>query len=284
MNLQTLTEHLRPPAPGFQCQLTGVSYDSRTVQPGHVFVAIKGTHVDGHDYIANAIERGATVVVHQDEVNEVTGVEYVRVPDSRVALSPLAAAWYGTPASNIRVVGVTGTKGKTTTSTLCAHVLDADGRRSGLITTAQFKVADRWWDNTTRQTTPEALEVHALLREMVLARCDYAVVEASSHALSPNWNRLGDAQFDVAVFTNVTHEHLDYHGTVEQYRRDKARLFEMLSAPSSHGGVHKQRKLAVVNLDDPHAALYLEAAGPTVEHLTYAIEHPHAQYVLRMSP
>jgi UDP-N-acetylmuramoyl-L-alanyl-D-glutamate--2,6-diaminopimelate ligase len=115
-----------------------------------------------------------------------------------------------------------------------------------------------------------------MLGDMVRGGCDYAVIEASSHALSPRWNRLGDCQFDVAVFTNVTHEHLDYHGSVEQYRQDKARLFELLTAPAPSSAVHKQRKLAVVNLDDPYADLYLQAAGPAVEKLTYAIDHPDA--------
>ena len=258
--------------------ITGVSYDSRSVRPGDLFVAIKGTHVDGHRYIPQAVERGAAAIVYQDPsaVDGFVDVALVDVPDSRVALSPIAAAFYGYPAADLRVVGVTGTKGKTTVSTLCAHVLDAEGHRSGLMTTADFKIGARWWENTTRQTTPEALEVQAMLRDMVAAGCDYAVIEASSHALSARWNRLGDCQFDVAVFTNVTHEHLDYHGSIEAYRRDKARLFELLGAPAARTGDRKRRKVAIVNLDDPHAALYLDAAGPSVEVLTYAIDRPDA--------
>ncbi len=254
--------------------ITGVSYDSRAVQPGHVFVAIKGTHVDGHRFIPQTIQRGAAAIVYQDSaaVDGLEGPLLVQTPNSRAALAPLAAAFFGYPASDLRVVGVTGTKGKTTTSTLCAHVLDAENHRSGLMTTADFKIGARWWENTTRQTTPEALEVQAMLRDMVAAGCDYAVLEASSHALSPGWNRLGDCQFDVAVFTNVTHEHLDYHGTVEQYRRDKARLFELLTEPGPHPSDRKRRKVAIINRDDPYAALYLDAAGPSVEKLTYAVE------------
>lgn len=255
-------------------EITGVSYDSRAVEPGHVFLAIKGTHVDGHRFIPQAVERGAVAVVYEDPagVAMIAGPALVKVSNSRAALSPVAAACYGYPAADLRVVGVTGTKGKTTTSTLCAHMLDAGNHSSGLIATADFKIGGRWWENTTRQTTPEALEVQALLRDMVTAGCDYAVVEASSHALSERWNRLGDCQFDVAVFTNVTHEHLDYHGTVEQYRRDKARLFELLDAPALRSGPRKQRKVAIVNLDDPYAQLYLDAAGSSAEKLTYAVE------------
>ncbi len=250
-------------------EVTGVAYDSREVEPGCIFVAIKGTHVDGHRYIGQAIERGAVAVVYQDQVTAdgLQGPALIQVPDSRVALSPIAATFYGDPAGELRVVGVTGTKGKTTTSTLCAHVLDAEGHRSGLMTTVDFKIGPHWWENTTRQTTPEALEVQAMLRDMAAAGCDYAVVEASSHALSARWNRLGDCRFDVAVFTNVTHEHLDYHGSVEQYRRDKARLFEMLAEPAATTG-RKRRKTAVVNLDDPYADLYLQAAGTDVEQVT----------------
>ncbi len=258
-------------------EVTGVAYDSRKVEPGCVFVAIKGTHVDGHRYIGQAIDRGAVAVVYQDQVpvDGLRGPALIRVPDSRVALSPIAATFYGDPAGELRVVGVTGTKGKTTTSTLCAHVLDAEGHRSGLMTTVDFKIGPRWWENTTRQTTPEALEVQAMLRDIAAAGCDYAVVEASSHALSPRWNRLGDCRFDVAVFTNVTHEHLDYHGSVEQYRRDKARLFEMLAESGAATG-RKRRKTAVVNLDDPYADLYLGAAGPDVERVTYGLDHRDA--------
>ncbi|GAC1537040.1 MAG: UDP-N-acetylmuramoyl-L-alanyl-D-glutamate--2,6-diaminopimelate ligase [Herpetosiphon sp.] len=179
------------------------------------------------------------------------------------------------------MVGITGTKGKTTTSTLCSYVLDRGGHSSGMISTADVKVAAKWSHNTTRQTTPEALEIQELLNTMVHAGCDYAVVEASSHALSARWDRVGGCDFDVAVFTNVTHEHLDYHGTIDQYRRDKARLFELLHTPSyansaSDTIIDKRRKIAIINLDDPHAAMFIAAAGPSAEIVTYAIDDPTA--------
>ncbi len=263
--------------------ITNLAYDSRQIAAGGLFVAIRGTHVDGHRYIAAAIAGGAVAVVFDDDTAVTAlapnpAVTLIRVANSRAALAPLAAAWQGYPAHHMRVVGVTGTKGKTTTSSLCAYVLDQAGHRSGLITTANFKIGPTWSDNTTRQTTPEALEIQALLAEMHAAGCDYAVVEASSHGLSARWNRVGSCEFDVAVFTNVTHEHLDYHGTVEQYRADKARLFELLHAagPATPTGADKRRKVAIVNLDDPHAELYLAAAGDDVEHVTYALEHPAA--------
>lgn len=254
--------------------IAGIAYDSRKVVPGGLFVAIKGTHVDGHRFIGSALAQGAAAVIYEDAgaFNGLdTGVaSSVRVPNSRAALSPIAAAFYGYPGRQLRVVGVTGSKGKTTTCTLIAHVLDQQGHTSGLMTTVDFKIGPRWWNNLTRQTTPEALEVQAMLREMVDGGCDYGVVEASSHGLSPQWNRVGDCDFDVAVLTNVSHEHLDYHGTFEQYRRDKARLFELLQTSSAGG-----RKTAVINLDDPSADVFIAAAGNT-DVVTYALHHPAA--------
>jgi UDP-N-acetylmuramoyl-L-alanyl-D-glutamate--2,6-diaminopimelate ligase len=249
--------------------IANVAYDSRRVEPGGLFVAIKGTHVDGHRFVRQALERGAVAVVYQDEAAlgalDTSAATFIRVPNSRVALSPIAAAFYNYPAQQLTVVGITGSKGKTTTSTLAAHVLDQEGHQSGLMTTVDFKIGPRWWANKTRQTTLEALDVQRMLREMVDAGCDFAVVEASSHALSAQWNRVGDCAFDVALITNITHEHLDYHGTFEQYRQDKARLFELLR----DGG--KPRRTAIINLDDPNAAYFIDAAGDA-EVLTYAVQ------------
>jgi UDP-N-acetylmuramoyl-L-alanyl-D-glutamate--2,6-diaminopimelate ligase len=271
--------------------IVGLAYDSRKVQAGYLFVAIRGFHVDGHAYIQQALERGAAAVVYEHEDVELPGLEsvialcrrqgatVVRVADSRVVLSPIAAALYDYPARELLVVGITGTKGKTTTTTLTSLVLDGGGHRSGLMTTVDFKIGDRWWSNETRQTTPEAPEVQELLRQMADEGCDYAVVESSSHALSPRWNRLGDCEYDVAVFTNVTHEHLDYHGTFEQYRADKAQLFALMaaSAPEKRvgGALRRPRKTAIVNLDDPSAEVFLEHAGGA-EIITYGVQREDA--------
>jgi UDP-N-acetylmuramoyl-L-alanyl-D-glutamate--2,6-diaminopimelate ligase len=153
-----------------------------------------------------------------------------------------------------------------------------------MIGTVDFKVGVRQWANETRQSTPEAPEVQALLREMADADCGYAVIEATSHALSARWNRLGGCAFDVALLTNVTHEHLDFHGSVEQYRHDKARLFEMLGEgdaaafsiphPASRIPARKARKIAIVNADDPHHRMFLDAAPASAERLTYAVNSP----------
>lgn len=273
--------------------ITMLAYDSRAVQPGSLFVAIKGAHVDGHDYIAQAIERGASAVVYDDPQRwqDRADVAGVQVPDARTALAPLAATFYGHPGRQLRVVGITGTDGKTTTTFLTSIVLEAGGHSTGLMGTVDFKVAGRQWANDTRQSTPEAPEVQAMLCEMVAAGCDYAVLEATSHALSPRWRRLDGSAFDVAVLTNVTHEHLDFHGSVEQYRRDKARLFAMLGEETAddrrrtvdnddmassivHHPSSKQPKVAIVNADDPNHQLFLDAAPASAQRLTYAVNSP----------
>src|SRR5215213_3245477 len=228
-------------------EITSIAYDSRVVQPGSLFIAFNGFHTDGRAFIPQALARGAVAVVVQPQegdggwgmgVGDYPGSQppspiphppsIVAVENTRTALAPIAAAFYNHPGAAMRVVGITGTDGKTTTTFLTSAVLEANGRATGMIGTVDFKVGARQWANETRQSTPEAPEVQALLRDMADAGCGYAVLEATSHALSARWNRLGGCMFDVALLTNVTHEHLDFHGSVEQYRRDKARLFEML--------------------------------------------------------
>ena len=279
-------------------EISSIAYDSRAVRPGGLFIAISGFHTDGHAFIPQALERGAAaVVVERLEQARIgvparpTPITWVVVENSRTALAPIAAAWYGHPGRQMRVVGITGTDGKTTTTFLTSAVLEAGGHTTGMIGTVDFKVGARQWANETRQSTPEAPEVQALLREMANAGCGYAVLEATSHALSARWNRLGGCAFDVALLTNVTHEHLDFHGSVEQYRRDKARLFEMLG---EGGGVwvagdgkttpnpqhpapvpaRKSRKTAIVNADDPYHQMFLDAAPASAERLTYAVNSP----------
>ncbi|MDW8145511.1 MAG: Mur ligase family protein [Roseiflexaceae bacterium] len=274
MRLHDLLRTISDPAhlPDSNPQITAVVYNSRAVTPGALFVAYRGFHTDGHLYIPQAIERGAAAVVYEDPAwDDRIPVPALRTSNARVALAPLAAAFYDYPGRRMRVVGVTGTDGKTTTTFLTSVALEAGGAVTGLMGTVDFKIAGRMWANNSRQSTPEAPEVQALLRDMVHAGCTYAVVEATSHALSARWNRLAGCAFDVAVLTNVTQEHLDFHGTVEQYRRDKARLFEMLAEFRSADAPHKQRKIAVVNADDPHHRMFLAAAPLYAERLTYAV-------------
>jgi UDP-N-acetylmuramoyl-L-alanyl-D-glutamate--2,6-diaminopimelate ligase len=281
-------------------EITSIAYDSRAVQPGSLFVAINGFHTDGRAFIPQALARGAAAVGIEGDDGELNlqrpapsaqRPTVVAVQNARTALAPIAAAFYGHPGASMRVIGITGTDGKTTTTFLTSAVLESSGRGTGMMGTVDFKVGARQWANETRQSTPEAPEVQALLREMADAGCGYAVVEATSHALSTRWNRLGGCAFDVALLTNVTHEHLDFHGSVEQYRRDKARLFEMLGEGGGDGvlGVgesfpspqpptplptHNARKIAIVNADDPHHRMFLDAAPASAERLTYALHAP----------
>ncbi len=255
--------------------IAGLAYDSRRVVPGGLFVAIKGQHVDGHAYVAQAVERGAAAVVvdarHWDGPAP-EGATLVATLDSRVALAPLAAAFYGYPGGRLCTIGVTGTKGKSTTADLVNQVLDACGISTGLISTVDFKVGPRRWPNSTRQSTPEAPEVQALLAEMADAGCAAAVVEATSHGLSTRWNRLGGCLFDVAVFLNLGHEHLDYHGSIEQYRADKAHLFELLGERAPGVAARRAEPWAIVNADDPNHGYFLAAAPPAARKLTFGVE------------
>ncbi len=263
--------------------IRNLAYDSRQVQPGSLFVAIKGFHVDGHAFIAQAIERGAAAIVVDERyaTNDTVWPDctLIRVPDSRLALAPLAAAFYGYPSRQLGVVGITGSKGKSTTTALVSCALEGGGYTTGMISTVDFKVGRQQWPNQTRQSTPEAPDVQALLRQMVAAGCDYAVVEATSHALSQNWDRLGGCAFDVAVFLNVTHEHLDYHGSIEQYRRDKTRLFAMLgqdqpATPHIQMPAAKGQSFAIVNADDPYHHMFLEAAPASARQVTFGLHTP----------
>jgi UDP-N-acetylmuramoyl-L-alanyl-D-glutamate--2,6-diaminopimelate ligase len=229
--------------------VTGIAYDSRTVKPGELFVALPGFHVDGTVFIRDAVRRGAVAAVTQrPEATAPEGTPLIRVPDTRRALADLSAAFYGYPARRLRVVGVTGTDGKTSVTHLASAVLEAMGYSTGFVTTADVKVGTRTWYNDTQHTTPEPVEIQALLREMVDEGIDYAVLESSSHALA--LSRLLHCEFDAAIFTNISPEHLNFHGSMERYVADKARLFAFLDEAVSKG----VEKVAILNSDDSHAS------------------------------
>ncbi len=256
-------------------EIAGLAYDSRQVRPGYLFVAIRGVHLDGHDYIPDALSRGAAAVVAEAGRDLDLPVPLVQVTDPHTAEADLAAAFYGHPARHMLIVGVTGTDGKTTTTFLTSSVLEAGGHSTALFGTVDFKIGPRRWANKTRQTSPESLDVQAFLREAVDAGCTAAVLESSSHGLA--LNRLKHCEYDVAVLTNVTHEHLELHGTVEAYRLAKARLFEMLGEArkaGADGSLHIGKAVGVVNLDDPNAPLYTERTPGDL--WTYAIDHEQA--------
>jgi len=240
----------------------GIAYDSREASPGCLFVAMDGAHTDGHRFVDEAVRKGAVAVMHGRPLpSYADGVTYARVRDPRASLSPIAAAFHGDPSRCLRVIGVTGTDGKSSTVWFIAQLLDFLGRKAGFLSTVSFRTGDQVVKNPFRQSTPEATEIQAMLRDMAGNGKEFAVVEATSHGLSARTNRLGDVAFDAAVLTNVTHEHLEFHGTFAQYRSDKANLFRALSPDIAKrdpvsGAPLPCRRFGVVNADDPSAEYF----------------------------
>jgi len=226
-------------------EIEGIVFDSRQVKPGFLFVALQGFSMDGHRYIADAVERGAAAVVGTQPLADI-GVPYIQVEDSRKALATLAAAWHGYPARSLTMIGVTGTDGKTTTTNLLNQILIRAGLRTGMISTVNAVIGSREVDTGFHVTTPDAPDVQAYLAEMVKAGLTHVVLETTSHGLAQQ--RVEACEFDIAVVTNITHEHLDFHGSYESYRSAKARLFHYLkeTAPKAQGNP----RLAVLNKDD----------------------------------
>jgi len=224
-------------------EITGITCDSRQVMPGMVFVAVPGSHVDGHDFIPNAIDRGAAAVVCERNGFISPRATKLKVADVRQALARAAAAYYGYPARRLKVIGVTGTNGKTTVAFLVRHLLEATGTKTGLIGTIRYEIGDRVVP--AQRTTPEALDLQRFMAHMVNAGCRACVMEVSSHALEQH--RVGEIEFDVSVFTNLTQDHLDYHGDMETYFTAKQKLF----APAAHG---EKRGSQVINIDDSYGA------------------------------
>ena len=253
--------------------VSGLAYHSADVGPGFLFFALEGIRSDGHLFIDEAVHRGAVAVVHTQRLPRYTeGAVFVRVRDSRAFLSIIAARFYGDPSRELTVVGVTGTDGKSTTVWFTCQLLEKLGQSCGLISTPLIKTGSQVEKNPFRQSTPEAPEVHRILRRIRNSGSDIAVIEATSHGLSAKTKRLADVCFDAAVFTNVTHEHLEFHGTLDQYRSDKANLFRALGAEArtSQGAPHGPTPFGVVNRDDIHHRMFVEAANAPV--YTYSLE------------
>lgn len=256
---------------GEDVDVQGLASDSRKVNPGDLFVAYKGVESDGHHYLPQAIEAGAVALAVEDErysrspTGESWPVPVMVVPDGREALAHLAASFHGFPSRKLRVIGVTGTDGKTTTVNLIWSVLRAAGKRAGLISSVNAKIGEQEFDTGLHTTTPDALEVQGYLAQMAEAGAEYAVLETTSHGLAQH--RVTAVDFDVAVVTNITHEHLDFHGTFQEYQEAKARLFDSLSNSFRKRGVPK---VAVLNADDPSFA-HLRGI-PADEQLTYGVE------------
>ncbi|OPY57713.1 MAG: UDP-N-acetylmuramoyl-L-alanyl-D-glutamate--2,6-diaminopimelate ligase [Pelotomaculum sp. PtaU1.Bin035] len=244
-------------------EIQGITYDSRQVKPGFLFVSIKGFKSDGHDYIGQAIERGAVAVVVEREVELPPGTAWALVPDARRALALLSARFFGDPSAYLTMIGVTGTNGKTTTTNLISAVLSASGQKVGLVGTICNKIGGRVLP--VRHTTPESADLQQLLGKMAEEGVDTCVMEVSSHALA--LNRVDGCEFDVAVFTNLTRDHLDLHRDMGEYLKAKLKLFSDLNVPGKKRGV----KYGVINADDAAAVHFALASGGSV--FTYGINN-----------
>lgn len=241
MELRELIKALNPRSVSGQldCKVSGIAFNSRYVLPGYIFVALKGQNTDGHNFVSDAIERGAVAVVcERNGLNSARAAKIV-VDDTREALAKLSAAFYKNPSSRLKVVGVTGTNGKTTVAFMIKSIFEAAGIPTGLIGTVRYEIGERvipaW------RTTPESLDLQYMLNQMSEQGCKACVMEVSSHALEQK--RVLGIEFDAAVFTNLTQDHLDYHKDMENYYAAKRKLFKAIQSPS-------KKSIAVINIDD----------------------------------
>jgi len=239
--------------------IAGISYDSRRVTPGMVFVAVPGQKTDGHEFISTAIDRGATAIICEKNGFVSQRATKIKVSDAREALARAAASYYQHPSRRLRVIGITGTNGKTTVAFMVKQILEAAGVNCGLIGTVRYEIGERVIP--AQRTTPEALEIQQLMAQMLRADCQACVMEVSSHALEQQ--RICGVEFDVGIFTNLTQDHLDYHGTMENYFAAKKKLFAALSGGTKKAG-------AVINIDDAFGARLSRETNLEVQ-LTYGL-------------
>jgi UDP-N-acetylmuramoyl-L-alanyl-D-glutamate--2,6-diaminopimelate ligase len=231
-------------------RVKGICFDSRQVKPGYVFVALKGTHSDGHEFIAKAIDSGASAIVCEkltDTIHE--KVTYATVKNSAQALGIIAANFFGNPSQKLKLVGVTGTNGKTTVATLLFQLFGSLGYRVGLISTVEYRIIDQALPST--HTTPDPIHLNELLVKMVDAGCTHAFMEVSSHAVDQD--RIAGLKFAGALFTNITHDHLDYHKTFENYIKAKKKYFDELSSDA----------FCLVNADDKRGMVMMQNTKAT---------------------
>src|ERR1700726_267886 len=238
-----------------------IAYDSRRVQRNGLFVALRGEKFDGHDFIEQAIEKGASVIV-SDREQKYPRATCVAVENTRTAVADLSAAFYGYPARKLKLAGITGTNGKTTTTFLIQHICEKAGVRCGLIGTVRYQLGERVLP--AARTTPESLDLQELLAQIANAGCRAAAMEVSSHALGQD--RIRGLEWDVAVFTNLTQDHLDYHGTMENYFESKAKLFTQLAQQQQ-----KRKPVAVVNMDDRYGEQLLDKIDKKISVITFGM-------------
>ncbi|MEW6321249.1 MAG: UDP-N-acetylmuramoyl-L-alanyl-D-glutamate--2,6-diaminopimelate ligase [Acidobacteriota bacterium] len=248
-----------------EAAVSAIVYDSRRAVPGSIFVALRGQKADGLAFVPQALDRGASLVVAEAPPPPGTAAPWLVVSDARLALALLADRFFDSPSRQMAVVGVTGTNGKTTTAYLLSSILDAAGLPAGLLGTVTYRVGRE--EREASRTTPEAPDVQQLLREMLDRGCRSAVMEVSSHALA--LKRVDGMRFAAGIFTNLTRDHLDFHGDMEAYFAAKRRLFELLPPEAP----------AVINADDPRGAALVEASRRPV---TYALQKPADVTAARM--
>jgi UDP-N-acetylmuramoyl-L-alanyl-D-glutamate--2,6-diaminopimelate ligase len=241
-------------------EVTGVRYDSRRVTAGNLFVAVRGDVFDGHSFIEQAVDKGAIAVVGEQAALSKRATVIV-VPDSREALAQLASTFFGHPSGKLKMIGVTGTNGKSTTAFLIKHLLERAGQSSGLIGTIQYEIGERRLPAS--RTTPESLDLQELLSQCAEAGCRNVVIEVSSHALSQG--RSNEIEFAVGVFTNLTRDHLDFHRGMKDYFEAKARLFESLRRSP------REDRKAVINVDDPYGQQLIGRFGKDLAIITYGM-------------
>ncbi|MFJ7728931.1 UDP-N-acetylmuramoyl-L-alanyl-D-glutamate--2,6-diaminopimelate ligase [Neobacillus sp. NPDC097160] len=262
MKLQKLLAYLHPILPfnGEDPEITSIENDNRKVQKGSLFICIKGYTVDGHNFAESAVNNGAVAIIAERPLD--LDVPVIVVNDTTRVMAVLADAFYGQPTKKLRLIGITGTNGKTTTSHLIEKIFADTGKKTGLIGTMYTKIADNTIE--TKNTTPESLTLQKTFQQMVDADVDLAVMEVSSHAL--DLGRVHGCDYDIAVFTNLTQDHLDYHKTMEEYKRSKGLLFAQLGNTFDLN----KPKFAVLNADDPATEMYSRSTAAHV--VTYGID------------
>jgi UDP-N-acetylmuramoyl-L-alanyl-D-glutamate--2,6-diaminopimelate ligase len=264
----------RPTGYNLDIPVTGIALDSRKVEPGNIFVALRGEHSDGHRFIPQAIQRGAVAIVGTENDPNFS-IPFFMVSDARLALAYLSTAFYRFPAHQMTIIGITGTDGKTTTAHLIYQILVKSGLKAGMITTVNAVLGDEIVDTGFHVTTPEAPDIQKFLAWMAYNpsySARYIVLESTSHGLDQD--RVSQCEFDIGVITNITHEHLDYHKSFEAYRDAKARLFKHLAATptKTQGNV----RLAVLNRDDAsyeYLSTLVDKLAPKVQRVSYGFHH-----------